>query len=81
MQWAGKQKGSSSRSLSSDNDPILRDSNISDKLDALSNKMTPSLTPNLMSLTPSFLHSTTSSLPLMSVCKPVRPRALPLLLI
>ena len=36
---AGKQKGSSSRSLSSDNDPILRDSNISDKLDALSNKI------------------------------------------
>ena len=36
---AGKQKGSSSRSLSSDNDPILRDSNISDKIDALSNKM------------------------------------------
>jgi len=35
---AGKQKGSSSRSLSSDNDPILRDSNISDKIDALSNK-------------------------------------------
>jgi hypothetical protein len=36
---AGKQKGSSSRSLSSDNDPILRDSNISDKIDALSNKI------------------------------------------
>jgi len=36
---AGKQKGSSSRSLSSYNDPILRDSNISDKLDALSNKI------------------------------------------
>ena len=35
---AGKQRGSSSRSLSSDNDPILRDSNISDKIDALSNK-------------------------------------------
>ena len=36
---AGKQKESSSRSLSSDNDPILRDLNISDKLDALSNKI------------------------------------------
>ena len=35
---AGKQKGSSSRSLSSDNELILRDSNISDKIDALSNK-------------------------------------------
>jgi hypothetical protein len=35
---AGKQKGSSSRSLSSDNDPILRDSNISDKLGAIDSK-------------------------------------------
>ena len=30
---AGKQEGSSSRSLSPDNDSILCDSNISDKLD------------------------------------------------
>ena len=40
-----------------------------------------SLTPILMSLTPSLLHSTTSFLPLMFVCNPVKLRALPLLLI